>query len=354
MWIGQSYWGVQGWETSGTGNGGVCFGVSPTGSSAIHHIILANNVANGCADGFSVSSASAKVGVDYVSIVGNIAWNAARSTVLCNSGVTVYEPINWDSNAGTHIFIAGNFSFDNTSPTNCNGGRSTYDGNGIVLDDIGNVQSGGAAYTQQIVVENNIAVWNGGYGFGNTGNGTPSAAIFYLYNTSAHNLTATNSNTTTCGDIATLSSSFTTISNNLIETGASLGCQGMSQDAYAVAVNAADSTDTVAANWLYSQAGNNTKAISSSGFTFGANITGTDPVLANPEDPGPPNCAGKASTVDCMSTVIANYKPTNSAAKAFGYQMPTMSLVNDPGFPQWLCKADLPSGLVTMGCLNDQ
>jgi hypothetical protein len=352
MWIDQSYWGVQGWETSGTGNGGVCFGVSPTGGSSIHHIILANNVANGCADGFSVSSASAKVGVDYVSIVGNIAWNAARSTVLCNSGVTVYEPIKWDSNAGTHIFIAGNFSFDNASPTNCNGGRSTYDGNGIVLDDIGNEQSSGAAYTQQIVVENNIAVWNGGYGFGNTGNGTPSAAIFYLYNTSAHNLTATNSSTTTCGDVTTLSSSYTTISNNLIETGASLGCQGKSHAAYAVAVNAADSTDTVALNWLYSAAGYNTTSISSTGFTFGTNFTGTDPGFANPVDPGQPNCAGKASTVDCMSTVIANYKPANSAAKAFGYQMPQNSSVKDPLFPQWLCNADLPSGLVTMGCSN--
>ena len=354
MWIGQSYWGVQGWETSGTGNGGVCFGVSPTDGSTIHHIVLANNVANGCADGFSVSNASANVGVDYVSIVGNIAWNAARSTVLCNSGVTVYEPIKWDSNAGTHIFIAGNFSFDNASPTNCNQGRSTYDGNGIVLDDIGNVQSGGAAYTQQIVVENNIGVWNGGYGFGNTGNGTPSAPIYYLYNTSVHNLTATNSSTTTCGDFTILSSSYTTISNNLIETGATLGCQGTSHAVYAIAVNTADSTDTVAMNWLYSVAGNNTTAITSTGFTFGTNITGTDPGLANPVDPGQPNCAGKASTVDCMSTVIANYKPANPAAKAFGYQMPQNSSVSDPLFPQWLCSVDIPGGLVTMGCSNGQ
>ena len=350
MWIGQSYWGVQGWEASGTGNGGVCFGVSPTDGSTIHHIILANNVANGCADGFSVSSASTNVGVDYVSIVGNIAWNAARSTVLCNSGVTVYEPIKLDSNAGTHIFIAGNFSFDNASPTNCNKGSSTYDGNGIVLDDIGNVQSGGAAYTQQIVVRNNIAVWNGGYGFGNTGNGTPSAPIYYLYNTSVHNLTATNSSTTTCGDVTILSSSHTTISNNLIETGSSLACQGTSRAAYAVAVNTADSTDKVAMNWLYSAAGNNTTAITSTGFTFGTNITGTDPGLANPVDPGQPNCAGKANTVDCMSTVIANYTPANPAAKAYGYQMPQSSSVSDPLFPQWLCSADLPGGLITMGC----
>jgi hypothetical protein len=107
-------------------------------------------------------------------------------------------------------------------------------------------------------------------------------------------------------------------------------------------------------NWLYSLAGNNTTAISSTGFIFGTNITGIDPGLANPVDPGKPYCAGKASTVDCMGTVIANYKPANSAAQAFGYQMPQNSSANDPLFPKWLCNVNLPSGLVTTGCSNGQ
>jgi hypothetical protein len=51
-----------------------------------------------------------------------------------------------------------------------------------------------------------------------------------------------------------------------------------------------------------------------------------------------------------MSTVIANFTPTNAAAMAYGYQVPSSTPVYDPLFPQWLCNVNLPSGLVTMGC----
>ena len=352
MSIDQAYWGVQGWEVSGTGNSGVCFGVSPTGTSTIHHIILANNICNGGANGFAVSSKNSTTGVDYVSLIGNISWNAAQSTALCNSGITIFEPIKVDSNMGTHIFIAGNFSFDNESPTNCLSGSGTYDGNGIVLDDIGNLQSGGVAYDQQIVIRDNIGVWNGGYGFGNTGNGTPSAPIFFLNNTSVHNETATNTSATTCGDITLLASRHTTISNNLIQTAGAQACRNSDQTLYGVALNGGDATDTVEANWIYSAAGNNIGVYGNNGFTAGTNTTGMDPLLANPVDPGKPNCSGKASTVDCMSTIIANYTPANSKARTFGYRMPQNSPINDPLFPQWLCTANLPSGLVTIGCSN--
>jgi hypothetical protein len=51
-----------------------------------------------------------------------------------------------------------------------------------------------------------------------------------------------------------------------------------------------------------------------------------------------------------MAAVIANFTPTNTAATAYGYEMPGSTSVYDSLFPQWLCNVNLPSGLVTMGC----
>jgi hypothetical protein len=54
-----------------------------------------------------------------------------------------------------------------------------------------------------------------------------------------------------------------------------------------------------------------------------------------------------------MATVIANFTPTNATVLAggYGYQIPSGTQIYDPLFPQWLCNVNLPSGLVTMGCL---
>jgi hypothetical protein len=51
-----------------------------------------------------------------------------------------------------------------------------------------------------------------------------------------------------------------------------------------------------------------------------------------------------------MAKVIANFKPTATAAAGYGYQTPSAAQVYDPLFPQWLCNVKLPSGLVTLGC----
>ena len=340
MFVSKSYWGVQGFEVAETGNGGLCFGVIPAGGSTIHHIILANNICNGGANGFASSPQNTTAGVDYLVLLGNIAWNAAQSTTLCNSGITNYEPIKSDSLSGTHNYIAGNFLFDNSSPTNCLGGSATFDGNGIALDDLGNAQQSGTPYDQLTVVENNISVWNGGYGLGVTGNGNPSAPVIFRNNTSVHNWTSVNSSATTCGDVGFLASSFTTAYGNLIQTAGATGCSGPTA-LYGFAVNGANGTDSVYGNFIYSASGSNTTSVSSPGFSYGTNLTGANPLLANPVDPGQPNCTGKTSTVDCMSAVIANFRPALAAAQPYGYQQPGVSPVANGLYPQWLCNVTL-------------
>ncbi|MGC2661451.1 MAG: hypothetical protein WA324_26150, partial [Bryobacteraceae bacterium] len=55
--------------------------------------------------------------------------------------------------------------------------------------------------------------------------------------------------------------------------------------------------------------------------------------------------------VNCMATVIANFTPTNSSAKAYGYQTPVSTPVTNSLFPTWLCNVGLPSGLVSTPCV---
>src|SRR6201999_4426109 len=101
--------------------------------------------------------------VDYIVFVGDIAYNAAQTSAACTSGFNIYQPIASDSVAGTHIFIAGNFSFANKNPDPC-AGTSPTDGEGIILDTFDFSQGGGTPYAQQALVENNIVAGNGGRG----------------------------------------------------------------------------------------------------------------------------------------------------------------------------------------------
>jgi hypothetical protein len=68
MHIDKSFWGVQGWEVTTSSNvDASCFQIEPSSSGVIHHIIFANNVANGCENGgFSAYYSSTSSSVDYL------------------------------------------------------------------------------------------------------------------------------------------------------------------------------------------------------------------------------------------------------------------------------------------------
>src|ERR1039458_8460248 len=115
-------------------------------------------------------------------VVGNIAYNAAQGSLTCNNGIDIYEPVQSDALPGTHIYLAGNFSFGNFDPNPC-AGIQPGDGEGITLDTFDGVDTGMPfPYAAQAVVENNILVANGGRGLlvGDNGTGTPPFAQIYL------------------------------------------------------------------------------------------------------------------------------------------------------------------------------
>lgn len=362
MTIDKSYWGVTGWEITTSGqNWTTCFNATPPNSSTIiHHIIFVNNVANGCeGGGFSFYNNGVAGSEDYLVLVGNIAYNAAQGSLNCFSGVSVFEPLNADTVAGTHIYVAGNYSYGNFNPSTCAGTAPT-DGEGIIIDTPDQRDnSGGAPYTQQIVVQNNIAVGNGGRGIlvANNSMGSTHAPVYVLHNTNYGNNQSTTGASFTCGfqgEIGETSAYNTTATSNLNMTSSANGCS--SAAIWAFSMSTGNGTDTVSGNWLYSAAGNTTFLSSSPGFSYGSNTTGTNPSFASTTVPGAPSCSGKANVADCMSSLLANFTPTAGGSTAYGYQTVSNTSVNDSLFPQWLCaspgtlNANIPANLITPGC----
>ena len=355
MHIDNSYWGVQGFEVAVAGtptNDGECFLVQPSSThpSTVHHVIFANNVANGCYyGGFIANSYSSTASVDYFSVIGNIAYNAAQGSSECFSGISVFQPLPSDSNSGTHIYVAGNFSYGNFDPSTCDGTAPT-DGEGITFDTFDDAYGGGSAYLQQAVIENNILIGNGGRGITIDHNNVSGGAPIYI----EHNTVYGNNQSTTgeyCagqGEIAVTAAFNVTAEDNLTMTSEADGCSG---DAiYAFSMSTGNNTDVVQSNWLYSAAGNTTFLSDSGTFAYGTNATGTSPSFASTTIPSAPSCSGASSAVACMASVVTDFTPSASGATAYGYQAPQSQPITDALFPTWLCNVNLPSGLISTPC----
>lgn len=353
MFLTKGNWGVFGVIITTTGTAAPCFMAMPL-SASFNHIVFANDYGKGCiSSGFTTSSNGPTLGIDYIAFIGVAAFDATKTNDFCDSGGTMYEPIKSDSLPGSHNYVGGSFFWHNFSPLHCAGGSGTFDGNGYVNDDFGNVQSGGVAYDQETLVENNYFVFNGGYGSGMTGNGSSSAKTLFRQNTSVNNLQATNSDTTTCGNDTLIGPvSLVTYTRNLNVTKGPTACHGPTT-LFNFAVFAADATDNVFDNLFYSASGNNTTAVSSPAFTYGTNVTGVNPNLANPIDPGEIDCTGTKNVRDCMAPIISGFAPTNPAAIGYGAQAPlaTGNQLFDKDFPKWLCNIGIDDqGLITMPC----
>lgn len=347
MKIAASYWGVQGWEL--TSSTGACVSIVPASNSVnIHHIIVANNVLTGCMTGAVTSFNNSPASWDYVVYLGNIAYNGAGGSAACYSGFNFFSPVNNDTQPGTHIYVAGNLANDNVDPNPCNGGAPS-DGEGISFDTVP------AAYTGQVVADNNILIFNGGRGVADLIN--TNAHVYFRHNTAYGN--DTNNDRYICTEIGIDQGSLTEIFWNLAMTNPPAACVTGGHVDAAFQINssssngAGGSSDHIYNNFGYDSGGNNLRQTgTNTGFVAGPNNTfGTNPNFANPVDPGAPSCGSASSVPNCMATVIANFTPRTAAAVGYGYQIPSTAQSYDPLFPEWLCNVNLPVGLVTMGCL---
>jgi hypothetical protein len=344
MWVTASYWGVQGWEVTATGGQAICFAsYPPTSTANLHHIIFANDIANGCYGAGFEPVPNGSAGTDYFVLIGNIAYNATQQNTQCGSGISIFEPAQSDTLPGTHIYVAGNYLWDNVDGNPCAGGTPT-DGEGIVFDtfDANN-------YAQQAVMENNVSFLNGSSGF--RVDMTTKAPVYIVNNTAFGDNTDTHLNSAWCGEITLQESTGVNVSNNIARTNSASGC-GTNPN-YALYVAEGDGTDVVAGNIAYGMSGLNAAQNGSTGFSFAAtNILGVDPQFVNPPttDPGPPNCASSTSVAQCMSSTFAGLLPKAASAVGMGIQALGGATTSDPLFPSWVCNVALPAGLIPNHC----
>ena len=337
-----SHWSFMGWEVStpaGSSAYASCFQATPGDAGPIHDIYFINDIANGCqAGGFTASNA-----VDYFAAVADIAWNAAQNSPFCYSGFSVYQPVASDTLPGTHIYLSQLFAWHNVDPGWCQNGPS-IDGEGVILDTFNGAQGHAIPYTQQAVVENVIAVFNGAGGILEGGSGNSGASIYIRHNTAFGNFIDPTQNARVCGQIESVGSPADDRSNKNVNTqlfanlavvptgGTAVACGA--HPAYAYFVGNVDATTLLYVNAGFSSDGNNVgqEGLIDGFFAGPTNFFGVDPIFANPVEPPAPNCTGKANVIDCVAAMIAGFRPTKLALSSFGYQPPRTAIIYDPLF----------------------
>jgi len=128
-----------------------------------HHFQALNNLVHDCG-----GAGVATIYMDWYWIIGNTTYNNARFNGYQASGISIYEPravtytaTSADTTATYHIIVQNNLSYENDEryvP-----GDHT-DGNGIIMDDFRNTQSGLAAYPYKSLVQGNTTYGNGARG----------------------------------------------------------------------------------------------------------------------------------------------------------------------------------------------
>jgi hypothetical protein len=346
MQVSASNWGIQGWEvTTTTGASLACFFPTPPNSStSIHHIIFANDIANGCQNGGFSAIYNGSAATDYIAYVGDIAYNAAQQGPGCASAFNIVNPVAFDSLSGTHMYISGVFGFATVDGASCASPAPT-DGEGMILDSLFT-----NAYTQQIAIENSIFVGNGGRCIEVFKNNSGAGSLVYIQNITCWNnqTQSTQQPGGNLGEIFLYQSKNVTVTKNISKTNQANGPQGFAY--YAADVNTGDATDSVATNDLYSGAAHYCLAQFGTGSPCGTNLN-TDPAFSSPSVPGAPSCGAFSSVMTCMATVISNFAATGGGLSGYGFQTPpTTGSSGDPLFPAWLCNVNLPSGLVYLNC----
>jgi parallel beta-helix repeat protein len=145
-----NYTEVNGFEISGGDEGIYADGTFKCATHNLIHDTGGDGIAMNCSD--------------YSAIYGNTIHDCGKFATYCGSGISLYEAIASDSQSGFHNWVSHNISFANSNV----GVTGCHDGNGIIFDDWNNTQNGCVlsqpAYTQDGLVEENLAYGNGGVG----------------------------------------------------------------------------------------------------------------------------------------------------------------------------------------------
>jgi parallel beta-helix repeat protein len=173
---GASYINIEGFEVAYTAPGAEAakgeqtdngIDISNAGQVLPHHINIKNNNVHGFPGGgiFTVLA-------DYVTFEGNTVWENALWAKWGNSGISMYQNVNFDQAAGYHMIIRGNtiYKNENKLPSFAIGSTTITDGNCIIIDDTRLTQkfldnkTPYPVYKSNTLIENNICYDNGARG----------------------------------------------------------------------------------------------------------------------------------------------------------------------------------------------
>ena len=144
---------LAGYSTGSSSLDGNGIGVNPgSGASLPNHITIEDNTVYNEPGGGIYTE-----GADYVQILNNVVHNNANWSAFGNSGISISNSANSDTQSGVHDIISGNLVYDNAQLVPTNGAGGITDGEGIILDTNPN-------YTSEMLVENNTVYGNGGPG----------------------------------------------------------------------------------------------------------------------------------------------------------------------------------------------
>jgi|GEM_PF-1313692 len=156
---GANDWGAVDWALVGSTNtnGIVIAGVD---GRIVHHVELRNLDVSKCPGG-GIGSSDA----DYIVFENNRVHDNSKWSIYANSGISMYEPEDYDNVTDTYKnIIRNNVSYNNVTTMKWYATQGMSDGNGIILDDFNNTQNGGKPYQGKTLVANNIVYNNGGSG----------------------------------------------------------------------------------------------------------------------------------------------------------------------------------------------
>src|SRR5580704_8391923 len=118
-------------------------GINVTGNPGVNvpnHITIENNAVYN-EPGTGIGSWDA----DYLNILNNVVYDNAHWSAFGNSGISIFESGNSDTNSGVHDVISGNLVFGNAQLVPTNGAGAITDGEGEILVENNVVDGNGSA-----------------------------------------------------------------------------------------------------------------------------------------------------------------------------------------------------------------
>lgn len=368
--VGANNWAVEGWAVSEGYNCSTSSGfgfMANTYSSARKYVAFVNDIAYHNASGIGISAhGPSGDGADYLAFVGDIAQDSAG---LCAGGISTGAVVliglkDADAVAGTHILLAGNFSYNNQQTL---GASDNSDGESYLFDTLDYPAPG---YGQKIVFRDNIGAVSERFGFQlfyqNYNSTTPTIKIYNNTLVASNQMNYSTVDPAQTGDINLQGTSglfpwIVSISNNVVRENKANPVGGvtiytiMTQGTASITIGGSG-TQNVLKGLASSCTGAGTCDSGFNAVTFGsAGTLGTnyyvDPTLNNLTDAvanqiGTPNCTGFTNTAACEGvnlgsaatnpSLVYDLTPTVDAA-GNGYQQPSSTCASsDTDYPTWL------------------